>query len=86
MAVHLPIGMLVLLPILEIAGARKPALREAAEWVLGLACVTALGIGYGRTGRTGHLSFGARGTAFGSPLSVPWGLNLASSVAPCFGP
>ncbi len=43
MVVHLPIGMLVLLPILEIAGARKHALREAAEWVLGLACITALG-------------------------------------------
>jgi uncharacterized membrane protein/mono/diheme cytochrome c family protein len=43
MAVHLPIGMLVLLPVLEIAGARRPALREAAEWVLGLACITALG-------------------------------------------
>lgn len=43
LAVHLPIGMLVLLPILEVAGARKPALREAAELVLGLACVASLG-------------------------------------------
>lgn len=43
LAVHLPIGMLVLLPVLEIAGARKPALREAAEWVLGLALITSLG-------------------------------------------
>jgi mono/diheme cytochrome c family protein/uncharacterized membrane protein len=43
LAVHLPIGMLVLLPILEVAGARKPALREAAELVLGLACATSLG-------------------------------------------
>jgi mono/diheme cytochrome c family protein/uncharacterized membrane protein len=42
LAVHLPIGMLVLLPILEVAGTRKPALREAAELVLGLGCVTAL--------------------------------------------
>jgi uncharacterized membrane protein len=43
LVVHLPIGTLVLLPILEVAGARKPALREAAALVLGLACVASLG-------------------------------------------
>jgi uncharacterized membrane protein len=37
--VHLPIGMLVLLPLLEIAGTAKPALREAAEFVLPIAVV-----------------------------------------------
>jgi len=42
-AVHLPIGLLVLLPILEVAGSRRPALREAAELVLGLACLACLG-------------------------------------------
>jgi uncharacterized membrane protein len=37
--VHLPIGMLVLLPLLEIAGTTKPALREAAGFVLRIAVV-----------------------------------------------
>jgi uncharacterized membrane protein len=59
--VHLPIGMLVLLPLLEIAGASRPALREAAELVLQVAVATctatlALGIllayGSGITGST----------------------------------
>ncbi|HUB51653.1 MAG TPA: c-type cytochrome domain-containing protein [Terracidiphilus sp.] len=43
LAVHVPIGLLVLLPILEIAGARRPALREAADLVLWLACLACLG-------------------------------------------
>lgn len=43
LAVHLPIGLIVLLPLLEIAGAFRPALREAAGFVLGLACAACLG-------------------------------------------
>jgi len=49
LAVHLPIGLLVLLPILEIAGASRAGLREAAGFVLGLAlaaCLLALTLGY----------------------------------------
>jgi uncharacterized membrane protein/mono/diheme cytochrome c family protein len=49
LAVHLPIGLLVLLPLLEIAGAYRPALREAAGFVLGLAfasCLLALTLGF----------------------------------------
>jgi uncharacterized membrane protein len=34
--VHLPIGMLVLLPFLELAGTNRPGLREAASFVLHL--------------------------------------------------
>lgn len=34
MLVHLPIGMLVLLPVLELGGTTRPALREAAGFVL----------------------------------------------------
>ena len=34
LALHLPIGFLLLIPVLEIAGARRPALREAAGFVL----------------------------------------------------
>jgi uncharacterized membrane protein len=43
LAVHIPIGLIVLLPILEISGAFRPALREAAGFVLGLACAACLG-------------------------------------------
>lgn len=39
---HLPIGLIVLLPVLEIAGARRPALREAADFVLRAALALAL--------------------------------------------
>ena len=49
LAVHLPIGLLVLVPVLEIAGASRPALREAAGFVLTLAflaCLLALTLGY----------------------------------------
>lgn len=38
--VHLPIGMLVLLPFLELAGTTRPGLREAAGFVLALALTT----------------------------------------------
>ncbi len=43
LAVHLPIGLLVLVPVLEIAGAKRVALREAAGFVLGLAFLSCLG-------------------------------------------
>jgi Planctomycete cytochrome C len=49
LAVHLPIGLLVLVPLLEVAGAMRPALREAAGFVLALAfasCILALSLGY----------------------------------------
>ena len=48
LAVHLPIGFLLLVPLLEVAGALRPALREAAGFVLGLAfasCLLALTLG-----------------------------------------
>ena len=48
MAIHLPIGLLVLVPVLEIAGKRRPALREAAGFVLAiafLACLARAGSG-----------------------------------------
>lgn len=49
LAVHLPIGLLVLLPVLEIAGRVRPALREAAGFVLWLsfaACTGTLTLGF----------------------------------------
>jgi uncharacterized membrane protein len=38
--VHLPIGMLILLPLLELAGTNRPGLREAATFVLHLTYAT----------------------------------------------
>jgi uncharacterized membrane protein len=38
--VHLPIGLIVLLPLLEFAGTRRPSLREAAGFVLQIALAT----------------------------------------------
>ncbi len=43
LVVHLPIGLLVLVPLLELAGASRSALREAAGFVLALAFATSLG-------------------------------------------
>jgi len=40
--VHLPIGLIVLWPLLEIGGTRRPAFREAAGFVLQLAVATSL--------------------------------------------
>lgn len=42
LAVHLPIGLIVLLPLLEFAGTYRPALREAASFVLTLGCIACL--------------------------------------------
>src|SRR5262249_37570913 len=40
--VHLPIGLIVLLPVLETLGIRHPSLREAAGFVLKFALATCL--------------------------------------------
>ena len=49
LVVHLPIGLLVLLPLLEVGGAFRPALREGANFVLWLAfaaCLLAITLGF----------------------------------------
>lgn len=43
LAVHLPIGLLLLVPVLEIVGRYRPALREASAVVLGCAVVGSVG-------------------------------------------
>ena len=43
LVVHLPIGLLLLVPVLELIGASRPAMREAAGFVLSLAFITTLG-------------------------------------------
>lgn len=61
LAVHIPIGLIVLVPLLEIAGRFRPGLREASSFVLSLsfaACLGSLILGYllaygsGETGTT----------------------------------
>jgi uncharacterized membrane protein len=49
LAVHVPIALILLVPLLELGGLFKPALREAAGFVLGLAfasCIGSLLLGY----------------------------------------
>lgn len=49
LVVHLPIGLILLVPLLEVAGRHRPALRETAGLVLTLSfvsCVGALALGY----------------------------------------
>ena len=49
LVVHLPIGLLLLVPVLELAGKYRPALHEAAAFVLSLSvmgCLAALSLGY----------------------------------------
>jgi mono/diheme cytochrome c family protein len=49
LVVHVPIGLILLVPVLEIAGLARPALREAAGFVLKLSfigCLGALILGY----------------------------------------
>ena len=80
LAVHLPIGLILLVPVLEIAGAFRPALREAAGFVLALACAACLGtlmLGYllaygsGDTGATvARHMWGGIALAIGLMLSV----------------
>lgn len=60
---HLPIGLIVLIPALEVAGAKRPALREASDFVLRAALALALPtlalgymLAYG-AGDTGSLVF-----------------------------
>ena len=92
LAVHLPIGLLVLIPVLEVMGSFRPALRESAGFVLGLtfaACLGALTLGYllaygsGTTGTTvtRHM-WGAIALCVGVLLCLlarPW---WASGTAP----
>ena len=49
LAVHLPIGLILLVPVLEVTGIIRPSLREAAAFVLALcipACLSAVLLGY----------------------------------------
>jgi uncharacterized membrane protein/mono/diheme cytochrome c family protein len=96
LAVHIPIGLIVLLPILEIAGIYRPALREAAGFVLGLASIACLGtlmLGYllaygsGDTGTTlTHHMWGGIALSVGMLLCLlarsAWSTGVARQVYP----
>ena len=79
LAVHLPIGLLVLLPLLEIVGRFRPALREAAGFVLGLSfvsCLFALALGV-------LLAYGSGDTGTGVTLHESGGIALTIGVLLC---
>ena len=77
--VHLPIGLLLLVPALEIAGAWRPVLREAVAFVLSLAFITSLGsltLGY-------LLAYGS-GEAGSTVTRHMWGgIALAIGIVLC---
>ena len=79
LAVHLPIGLIVLVPVLEIAGAFRPALREAAGFVLALACAACVGtliLGY-------LLAYGSGDTGSTVTRHMWGGIVLAISLLAC---
>ncbi|WP_263353790.1 c-type cytochrome domain-containing protein [Acidicapsa acidisoli] len=79
LAVHLPIGLLVLLPLLEIVGRFRPALREAASFVLGFSfasCLFALVLGV-------LLAFGSGDAGTGVTLHESGGIVLTIGVLLC---
>ena len=79
LALHVPIGLIVLLPLLEIAGIFRPALREAAGFVLGLACVCCFGtmvLGY-------MLAYGSGETGSTVTLHMWGGIALSIGLLLC---
>ncbi len=80
LAVHVPIGLLVLVPLLEIFGRRRPGLREAAGFVLGLAifaCLGAVALGY-------LLAYGGGESGPRVSLHLWGGIALTIVVAACW--
>lgn len=79
LAVHLPIGLIVLVPVLEIAGTFRPALREAAGFVLALACAACVGtliLGY-------LLAYGSGDTGTTVTRHMWGGIVLAIGLLAC---
>lgn len=80
LVIHIPIGLLVLVPVLEFAGERRPALREAAGFVLGLAicgCIAAVALGY-------LLAFGSGDSGTIVARHMWGGIALTISAMLCF--
>jgi mono/diheme cytochrome c family protein/uncharacterized membrane protein len=86
LVVHVPIGLLLLVPVLEIAGRFRPALREAAEFVLPLgffACVVALALGYLLAYGSGDAGAGVTRHMWGG-IALTIGVLLCILVRPCW--
>jgi uncharacterized membrane protein len=79
LVVHLPIGLLVLVPVLEIAGERRAALREAAHFVLSLsffACLISVALGF-------LLAYGGGSAGAGVTRHMWGGIVLTIAVLAC---
>jgi hypothetical protein len=78
--VHLPIGLILLVPVLELAGRSRPALLEAAAFVLSLSvlsCLLALTLGY-------LLAYGSGEAGAGVVRHMWGGIALTIAVGFCF--
>jgi uncharacterized membrane protein len=79
LVVHLPIGLILLVPLLEIAGRVRPALLEAASFVLSLSvfsCLLALTLGY-------LLAYGSGDAGAGVARHMWGGIALTIAVLGC---
>jgi uncharacterized membrane protein len=79
LVVHLPIGLILLVPVLEIAGRLRPALLEAAAFVLSLSvfsCLLALTLGY-------LLAYGSGDAGAGVARHMWGGIALTIGVLAC---
>jgi uncharacterized membrane protein len=79
LVVHLPIGLILLVPVLEIAGRVRPALLEAATFVLSLSvfsCLLALTLGY-------LLAYGSGDAGTGVARHMWGGIALTIGVLAC---
>jgi uncharacterized membrane protein len=77
--VHLPVGLILLVPLLELAGRTRPALREAAMLVLGLSvfsCLLAVTLGY-------LLAYGSGDAGAGVSRHMWSGIALTIAVSLC---
>ena len=79
LVVHLPIGLILLVPLLELAGRVRPALLEAAMFVLSLSvfsCLLALTLGY-------LLAYGSGEEGGGVSRHMWGGIALTIGVLAC---
>jgi len=79
LVVHLPIGLILLVPVLEFAGKLRPALHEAATFVLSLSvlsCLLALTLGY-------LLAYGSGDEGAGVSRHMWGGIALTIGVVGC---
>ena len=77
--IHIPIGLIVLVPVLEIAGSFRPALREAAGFVLVLgfvSCLAAVTLGF-------LLAYGSGDAGAGVTRHIWGGIALTIGVLIC---